>query len=268
MFGERRLKARVDRFDRAMRTRVIELPAAARTVRSDAAASSAAATKASAVHVALTPNPSPGGRGVGGEGLSPLEWNRKFLPQYFTHEPADFHLWLDRILQDLHRRRGARLTLIAPREAAKSTWITLAYVLRCIVERWESYVLILSDTGEQANKLLRDLRAELESSALLAECYPAAAGWIPHERTGREPGLPLHNEWRDGALRVGNGVLIESLGRGSGCAAGAIAPTDRRSSWWMIARGTGTSSRRRIGDEPGTGSPAKCCRWGPRRPTS
>jgi hypothetical protein len=166
VFGERRLKSRVDRFDRAASTRVQPanaLPPAAGT----------------------TPLPSPSGRGVGGEGLvsahalSPLEWNRTFLPGYFTDAPADFHLWLDRELRDLHRRRGSRLALIAPREAAKSTWITLAYVLRAVVERWESYVLILSDTADQANKLLWDLRASWR---------------VPRSWPSRIPARPVHRE--------------------------------------------------------------------------
>jgi hypothetical protein len=132
----------------------------------------------------------------------PLDWNRHFLPRYFTHEPASFHHWLNEHLDDLHARRGSRTALIAPREGAKSTWCTLAYPLRCALEAWEPYILIVSDSGDQANKLLFDLRAELEENAELAEAYPDSTGFGA-------------GEWREGAVRLRNGVLIESLGRGA-----------------------------------------------------
>ena len=132
----------------------------------------------------------------------PLDWNGRFLPRYFTHPPADLHLWLDDFLHDLHRRRGSRAAVIAPREAAKSTWVTLAYALRCAVEAWEPYILVLSDSGEQADKLLQDMRAELEENAALTSAYPDACG----------SGAGV---WRAGAVRLRNGVLVESLGRGA-----------------------------------------------------
>jgi predicted phage terminase large subunit-like protein len=134
--------------------------------------------------------------------LSPLEWNRRFLPRYFTDEPAGFHHWLSGHLAELHTRRGSRTALIAPRESAKSTFITLAYALRCALEAHEPYILLLSDSGDQANKFLLDLRAELDGNEQLAAVYPAACG-------------PGAGEWREGAVRLKNGVLLESLGRGA-----------------------------------------------------
>ncbi len=134
--------------------------------------------------------------------LTPRQWNVRFLPRYFGRfGPADFHLDLDRLLHNLHRRRGQRLSLIAPRGGAKSTWCTLAYPLRCALERWEPYALILSDSAPQAVELLRHLRAELEQNPLLAAAYAGV--------TGRGP------EWRENRLRLNNGAVIEALGTGS-----------------------------------------------------
>jgi hypothetical protein len=124
------------------------------------------------------------------------------LPHYFTRlEPADFHLELDRVLHDLHRRRGQRLSLIAPRGGAKSTWCTLAYPLRCALERWEPYALILSESAPQAAEQLRHIRAELEQNPLLERAYAEAMGKGP--------------EWRGDRLRLKNGAVIEALGAGS-----------------------------------------------------
>jgi hypothetical protein len=86
---------------------------------------------------------------------------------------------LDRDFYGLHTRRATKLAYIAPRGGAKSTWATLAYPLRCAVEGWEPYMLILSDSAGQANELLRHIRAELESNELLAAVYPDSTGEGP-----------------------------------------------------------------------------------------
>src|SRR6266542_1143872 len=93
--------------------------------------------------------------------LTPLQWNRRLLPHHFTTEPADFHEWLNTQLSGLHTRRGSRIALIAPREGAKSTWLTLAYVLRAAVEGSEPHIVILSDSGEMATQFLSAIRSEL-----------------------------------------------------------------------------------------------------------
>jgi hypothetical protein len=134
--------------------------------------------------------------------FTPLEWNRKFLPQYFRRfGPARFHLELDRILHNLHQSRGQKFSLIAPRGGAKSTWCTLAYPLRCALERWEPYSLILSDSAAQAIELLRHVRAELEENPHLQRIYENVMGKGP--------------EWRENRLRLKNGSVIEALGTGS-----------------------------------------------------
>lgn len=172
----------------------------------------------------------------------PLDWNRRFLPRYFTDPPATPHRWLDGYLHDLHRRRGSRAAVVAPREAAKSTWVTLAYALRAAVEGWEPYTLILGDTADQAAKHLADLRAEVEGSPALAAAYPGACG----------PG----GVWRAGAVRLRNGALVEALGRGARVRGrrnrsarpslvilddvqgnrDIISPTERRRAWDWFAR--------------------------------
>ena len=165
--------------------------------------------------------------------MLPLMWNRCFLPHHFLHPGhhpwtpdngtlPELHRWLDEHLYGLHRRRGSRLALIAPRESAKTTWITLAYVLRCAVEYREPYTLLFSDCEEQANKYLAAIKSEIEGESLpiltgsaarterddvslrdltLAAAYPEACGM----------GL----EWRKDRIRLKNGAVVEALGRGS-----------------------------------------------------
>lgn len=129
------------------------------------------------------------------------QWNQKFLPHYFgKFPPADFHADLDRDLSRLHTTRHTRRSYIAPRGGAKSTWCTLAYALRAALEGWEPYTLILSDSSDQADQLLGHVKDELESNTHIAEVYIGAAGEGP--------------EWKQSRIRLRNGSLIESLGRG------------------------------------------------------
>jgi predicted phage terminase large subunit-like protein len=133
--------------------------------------------------------------------LTPMQWNRHFLPHYFSKcDPADFHYDFDHRLHDLHHSRGVKHSDIAPRGGAKSTWITLAYVLRASLEKWEPYTLILSDSSDQADQLLGHVRKELEDNEAIASVYPKATGEGP--------------EWKCSRIRLRNGAVVESLGRG------------------------------------------------------
>jgi len=54
-----------------------------------------------------------------------------------------------------------KVAIAAPRRHAKSTAVTLAYVLACVLFRNRSYVLIVSDTITQATQFLGDIKKEL-----------------------------------------------------------------------------------------------------------
>lgn len=129
------------------------------------------------------------------------EWAARYLPSYFPLAPSPFHRWLVGELSTLHTRRGTRLNVLAPRGGAKSTWSTLAYPLWCAVHGLEPYIVITSDTGDQAAEFLRAIRAELESNELLTHDYPHVAGEGP--------------TWRDNRIRLANGVQIDALGTGT-----------------------------------------------------
>lgn len=134
--------------------------------------------------------------------LLPLaEWARYYLPGYFPVAPSSFHRWLTAELGSLHQRRGTRLNVLAPRGAAKSTWSSFAYPLWAAVHALEPYIVLTSDTGQQAHKYLDSLRAELESNDLLARDYPHLAGAGP--------------TWRQDRIRLANGVMVEALGTGT-----------------------------------------------------
>ncbi|MCI0703575.1 MAG: hypothetical protein L0241_21045 [Planctomycetia bacterium] len=129
-----------------------------------------------------------------------LDWVRMYLPHYFTSDPADFHGELFDRLRELHLRREAKEAVIAPREGAKSTVVTLAYVLHCALERHEPFTLILSDSAGQAHDQLRHIRHELETNSAIAADYPSGAG---------EGAV-----WRQNRIELRNGAVIAALGTG------------------------------------------------------
>ncbi|MCE9547282.1 MAG: phage terminase large subunit [Planctomycetia bacterium] len=146
--------------------------------------------------------------------LTLLEWGRKYLSDHFTRPPSEMHLWLAEQLDLFREARGSRLNVIGPRGSAKSTLATLGYVLRAATAGWERYIWIISDTTEQAQSHLENVRAELTENRLLRRNYTVAA------RRGKL--------WRKMALALRNGVTIECFGTGQrirGRRRGATRPT-------------------------------------------
>jgi predicted phage terminase large subunit-like protein len=132
--------------------------------------------------------------------LGTLQWGRAYLPDHFTKQASAMHLWLGEQLDTLHTRRGSKVNLIGPRGGAKSTIGTLCYVLRAAVEGWEPYIWIVSDTKQQAQTHLENVKTELEDNELLAADYLRAVGRGPR--------------WRSTAIELASGVVIESFGTG------------------------------------------------------
>jgi predicted phage terminase large subunit-like protein len=110
------------------------------------------------------------------------------------------HEWLGKQLDRMQSQRGTKVNLIGPRGSAKSTIATLCYVLRAALEEVEPYVWIVSDTKEQAQTHLENVKAELADNTLLAVAYPDAIA----------PG----RHWRANSVELANGVIIESYGTG------------------------------------------------------
>lgn len=64
-----------------------------------------------------------------------------------------------------------KIAIAAPRKHAKSTAITLVYVLACVLFRERSYVLVLSDTITQAQQFLREIKTELAENDKLRTLF-------------------------------------------------------------------------------------------------
>lgn len=129
-----------------------------------------------------------------------LAWGRKYLPNHFAKPASAMHHWLAEELDAMHIERGAKINLIGPRGSAKSTIATLCYVLRAALEGWEPYIWIISDTMEQAQIHLENVKAEIIANAQLKRDYPMAAGAGVY--------------WRATSIELANGVAIDSFGTG------------------------------------------------------
>jgi hypothetical protein len=113
---------------------------------------------------------------------------------------SDLHRTLVDDLGSLEHRRGQRLCYLAPRGSAKSTWSTFAYPLYAACHRAEPFVILTSDTGQQAELYLEAIKEQLEFNDALAAAYPDACGKGPL--------------WRGDRIRLRNGVQIASYSTG------------------------------------------------------
>lgn len=109
-------------------------------------------------------------REVGGKSL--IAFGEVYLQKSFQLPPSRMHLELAAALEDMVTARGARAAWAAPRGHAKSTLVTLAYVLWCICYGKESYIIIWSSSEQRANELLQHVKEQLETNEDLRTDFP------------------------------------------------------------------------------------------------
>jgi predicted phage terminase large subunit-like protein len=129
---------------------------------------------------------------------------RLYLGRYIREEPSRMHRELYALLEGATSRRGARIAVAAPRGHAKSTIASCAYVLWCICFRHESYIVILSESADQARDQLSHVKQELESNELLLRDFPEAC---------EPPNIkPVAERWRREEIVTRNGIKVTALG--------------------------------------------------------
>ncbi len=98
----------------------------------------------------------------------------------------EYESWLGKILQNLldslspgapfyiwngHRQFGPMHHMLTA-ASAKSTVVSLIYVLWCICHARARFIVLISDTAEKACEFLDHIKYELVENALLVEDYP------------------------------------------------------------------------------------------------
>ena len=145
-------------------------------------------------------------RALGGE--SPEMFARIYLSSHCSLPFSRMHKELFAALAGLVNKRAGRLAVAAPRGHAKSTIVSLAYVLWCALYEKEKLVLLVSATREQVILLLKAIKDELQQNGALLEDFPE----ICHPKGA--PGQP--KPWRDNRILLHNGAMISAYGAGQG----------------------------------------------------
>lgn len=123
-----------------------------------------------------------------------LFFMRTYLPHYFYCEFADFHEeWA--ALGDL---TDAVVLVAAPREHAKSTFFTFGDLLHDICFAKRHFLLVISDTNDQATGFTLPIRLELEENPRLKHDFGAFEG----------------PTWAKNDFTTANGIRVLARGRG------------------------------------------------------
>lgn len=126
-----------------------------------------------------------------------------YFGHYFLLKPAAFHQELYELLFLATRARGERIAIAAPRSTSKSSIVSLIFVVWCICFDREQYIVLLSDTREQAIALLAHVKKELEENIMLLRDFPEVS---------EAGGAPKPPRWNQAEIVTRNGVMVSALG--------------------------------------------------------
>lgn len=112
-------------------------------------------------------------------------FGRAYFGHYFIRESPKFHaeldkIWIDGVLQgknpleykdQLVKPKGCNRAIAAPRGHAKSTNFTFKDTLHATLYQYKHFIMILSDSSEQAEGFLEDIKNELEENKAIIEDF-------------------------------------------------------------------------------------------------
>lgn len=141
-------------------------------------------------------------------------FGRAYFPHYFSKPSPEFHRELDAIWQQgvlkgrypltaadtkmISRLPGTRRAVAAPRGHAKSTNLTFKGTMHSTLYGYKHYPIIISDSSEQAEGFLDNIRVEFEENTAILEDFGALAGSV----------------WRSNVLLTKTNIKIEAIGSG------------------------------------------------------
>jgi len=111
-------------------------------------------------------------------------FGNRYFPHLITQNCSPFHYDLIRIAES---PEFDRVSILAPRGHAKSTWLSIVFPIWKIVNNRDIKIIIVSDTGDQAEMFLRAIKDELEANERLVEDFGAFY---------QKPGSSSPNVWR------------------------------------------------------------------------
>lgn len=140
-------------------------------------------------------------------------FGRAYLPHYFIRKSPHFHEELDEIwsrgvmkgrnpakeAKIISREKGSRNVVAAPRGHAKSTNFTFKDSLHAVLYTYKHYILILSDSSDQAEGFLEDIKTEIEENANIIMDFGSLKG---------------EKAWRTGVILTKSDIKVEAIGSG------------------------------------------------------
>lgn len=139
-------------------------------------------------------------------------FGRAYLPHYFVRESPDFHeelddIWTKGVMKGLNpinsakgisREKGCRRATAAPRGHAKSTNFTFKDTLHAVLYEYKHYPILLSDSSDQAEGFLTDIKTELEENIIIHEDFGDLQGKV----------------WKNNVILTSTNIKIEAIGSG------------------------------------------------------
>lgn len=128
----------------------------------------------------------------------------RYFPHYLKKPSSEFHRFLYQTLSrefNKTRKEGFKWAIAAPRSSAKSSIVSAILPLWCICYNKKRFIIIVSDTADQAKDFLADIKAELESNELLAQDFPYVCG--------------KGSTWRQDTIITNNSIKVLALGSGN-----------------------------------------------------
>jgi predicted phage terminase large subunit-like protein len=132
-----------------------------------------------------------------------LDFAQLYFSDYMTSKPAAFHEEICKVLIEMSDQRKRSLAVAAPRGHAKSTVVSLFYVVWSICYGKESYIVLFSSSSGQAISLMADIRTAFESNDKLIRDFPEVCH--PGEDSGRY-------QWTQQEIVTRNNVKVQALG--------------------------------------------------------
>lgn len=146
-------------------------------------------------------------------GAIDLEYfGKAYFPHYFKRETPEFHRDLDRIWmtgvlkginplvepEEVNKKKGNRRATAAPRGHAKSTSFTFKDTTHAILYQYKHYPIILSDSSEQAEGFLTDIKTEFEENQSIREDFGNLQGKV----------------WKTNVIMTSTNIKVEAIGSG------------------------------------------------------
>lgn len=140
-------------------------------------------------------------------------FGRAYLQHYFVRKSPGFHeeldgIWTEGVLKGrnpfsdakvIARMDGSRQAIAAPRGHAKSTNFTFKDALHAALYAYKHFILILSDSSEQAEEFLEKIRDEIEDNYEIHMDFGVLKG---------------DKCWRSSVILTKNDVKVQAIGSG------------------------------------------------------